>query len=225
MTGLVCLQGGGEFSPACQEMDRAVLDQADGPVVVSALAGQVGREYRTATGNGVRHLQALTSLEVRAAPDAREDREGALQVLRSARTVVLPGGSPSRLLHALRDTGVDGLLTGLVGSGGTLVGSSAGAMVLGTWTVLPDRDGPLELVPGLGLAPGLVVVPHWSSAGRADWLRAIEQSAPSDVTVLGLAEESGVLVRDGALVAIGRASATLVRQGREIPPTQTWRMS
>lgn len=223
MTGLVCLQGGGEFSAGCREMDRAVLDQADGPVVVSALAGRVGGDYRTATDNGVRHLQALTSSEVRGAPDARQDREQALQVLRSARTVVLPGGSPSRLLQALRETGLDEVLAELVGSGGTLVGSSAGAMVLGAWTVLPDRDGPLELVPGLDLAPGVVVVPHWRGTGREDWLRAIEQTVPSDLTVLGLAEESGVLLHDGVLVAVGRASARLVRRGQEIPPSQTWR--
>jgi cyanophycinase-like exopeptidase len=223
VSGRICLQGGGEFSPGCREMDRAVLQQAQGPVVVTALAGEVGRDYRTATDNGVRHLQALISLEVRAAPDVRTDREQALQVLREARTVVLPGGSPSRLLDALQGTGVAELLVALVGSGGTVIGSSAGAMVLGGWTALPDRGAPVDVVPGLGLAPDLVVVPHWSGAGRADWLQAIEHTVPRDVTVLGLAEESGVLVQDSSLLALGRTPATLVREGRELAPAQTWR--
>jgi cyanophycinase-like exopeptidase len=224
VSGRICLQGGGEFSPGCRDMDAAVLEQAQGPVVVTALAGEVGLDYRAATGNGVRHLQALASLEVRAAPDARTDREEALRALREARTVVLPGGSPSRLLEALQDTGVAALLAELVTSGGTLIGSSAGAMVLGSWTVLPDRRAGLAVVPGLGLAARLVVVPHWSGAGPAAWLQAIERTVPRDVTVLGLAEESGVLVQDGSLTALGRTPSTLVREERELPPAQTWRV-
>lgn len=224
MNGRVCLQGGGEFSAGCRDMDRAVLEQSQGPVVVTALAGQVGHDYRTATANGLRHLQPLTSLEVRAAPDARQDREGALRELRAARTVVLPGGSPSRLLHALRDAGIDEVLGELLEAGGTVVGSSAGAMVLGAWTVLPDSGAQVELAPGLGLAPGLAVIPHWAGGGRPDWMQAIDAAAPADLTVLGLAEESGVLVHDGAVTALGGAPATLVRQGRELLPAQTWRV-
>ena len=73
MTGLVCLQGGAEFGPGCREMDAALLRRAAGPVVVTALAGAVGREYRTASENGVRHFRALGAQDVVAAPDARED--------------------------------------------------------------------------------------------------------------------------------------------------------
>jgi hypothetical protein len=40
-------------------MDAELLRRAGGPVVVTALAGAVGREYRTANDNGVRHFRAL----------------------------------------------------------------------------------------------------------------------------------------------------------------------
>ena len=101
MTGLVCLQGGGEFSPGCVPMDTDLARRAGGRVVVTALAGTVGRDYRTATDNGVRHFRGLGATDVVAAPDVREDPEGALAALRTARLLVLPGGSPSRLLAAL----------------------------------------------------------------------------------------------------------------------------
>jgi cyanophycinase len=192
-------------------MDAQLVTLAGGRVVVSALAGTPGADYRTATANGVRHFSQLGAPDVAAAPDAREDPGAALALLRTARLVVLPGGSPSRLLDALRSTGVDGVLQDVLADGGVLMGASAGAMVLCDWTVLPDRG--MRVVPGLGLVPDLVVVPHWSGS-RPDWLQAIEQEVPAEVTVLGLPEESGVLVRDGARTAVGRSAVASLRDGR-----------
>ena len=80
-------------------MDKRLLERVDGPIVVTALAGEVGRDYRTATDHGVSHFRALGAGVVVAAPDVREKSAEALAVLRTARVIVLPGGSPSRLLH------------------------------------------------------------------------------------------------------------------------------
>lgn len=215
MTGAVCLQGGGEFSPGCRPMDADLVGRAPGRVVVSALAGAVGRDYRTATDNGVRHFRGLGAPDVLAAPDVREDPDGALEALAGAQLLVLPGGSPSRLLAALQDTGAGQVVADRLAAGALLMGSSAGAMVLGAWTVLPDRrgDAGMQVVRGLGLVPGALVVPHWSGrAGRADWLRAIESVVPQEVLVLGIPEESGVLVDAEGLTAVGRSATTLVRQ-------------
>ena len=211
MTGLLCLQGGGEFSPGCREMDALLVERAGGgPVVVSALAGAVGREHDTANAHGVRHLAALGA-DVSAAPDVRLDPEGALAALRRARLLVLPGGSPSRLLDVLTTTGVADVVRALLADGGVVSGSSAGAMVLCGWTVLPDRG--LQVVPGLDVVPGTAVLPHWSG-GREDWLRGL----PDGVRVLGVPEESGLLVEDGVLTAVGRAGTELVGQGRVLAP-------
>ena len=225
MTGTVCLQGGGEFSLACREMDAELLGRADGPVVVTALAGEVGRDYATATANGVRHFRELGGPEVVAAPDVREDPDGALRALRSARLIVLPGGSPSRLLAALTDTGAGQVVAELLAADGIVMGASAGAMVLCAWTVLPDRPGGLTLARGLGLVGkgDLLVLPHWSgAAGREGWLRQV----PAGTTVLGLPEESGVVVQAGVLTAVGRSATTVLTDGttdgRDLAPGQTW---
>lgn len=227
MTAQVWLQGGGEFSRGCEPMDAALVRGVDGPVVVTALAGAVGRDYRTATANGVRHFRSVGAQDVLAAPDAREDPDAALAALRGARLVVLPGGSPSRLLESLLTSGADQVLAALVADGGAVMGSSAGAMVLGSWTVLPDRrgdDGGMKVVPGLGLVPGLLVVPHWSGpSARGEWLRAVDAHVPADTVVLGLAEESGVRVDGATLTAVGVRPAALVRHDRELPPAQSWR--
>lgn len=217
MTALVCLQGGGEFSAGCREMDARVVDGLDGPVVVTALAGEVGADYQRATAGGVRHFRGLTDLQVLAAPDVRQAPGEALAVLREARLIVLPGGSPSRLLAALTSTPIGGLLEQLIIDGGRVMGASAGAMVLGPWTVLPGPG--LSVAPGLGLVP-VCVVPHWKG-GRADWLQALDQAVPAEVAVLGLPEESGVTLQAGVLTAVGQESTRLVRQERDLPVAAT----
>ena len=219
---MICLQGGGEFSPGCRDMDADLVRRVGGPVVVTALAGAVGSDYATATANGVRHFRAAGAAEVVAAPDVRTDPEGALAALRTARLVVLPGGSPSRLLEAVQSTPVGRLVLDLVADGGAVMGASAGAMVLCGWTAVPDRPGGVRVVPGLGAVPGALVVPHWSGRGRADWLEAVRDGAPADTLVLGLPEESGVLVEDGLLTAVGQSPSRLVGPQQDLAPGRTW---
>jgi cyanophycinase-like exopeptidase len=228
MPGTVCLQGGGEFSPACREMDADLVRRAAGPVVVTALAGAPGPEYDVATGNGVRHFRALGAEDVVGAPDARADPAAALAVLRSARLLVLPGGSPSRLLSALTGTGVDAVVRDLLAAGGVVMGASAGAMVLCPWTVLPDARvaaNGLPVAPGLGVVGQLAVVPHWTGEepGRK-WLDALS-AVPGRVHILGIPEESGVLVEEeDALTAVGTFPTRLVTEARDLAPGETWRL-
>lgn len=222
---MLCLQGGAEFGPDCRTMDADLLVRAEGgPVVVTALAGAEGREYRTAGENGVRHFTALGAGDVTIAPDVRQDPEGALAALRRSRLLVLPGGSPARLLDVLTTTPVGELVKELVADGVVVMGSSAGAMVLCEWTVLPDRRGPRgpAVAQGLGLVERLLVVPHWSGgSSRGEWLRAVDHAVPDDVQVVGLPEQSGVLVEAGALTAVGAQPTTLVTQERTLALGET----
>ncbi|MCU1586746.1 MAG: hypothetical protein JWN31_239 [Frankiales bacterium] len=213
--GVVLLEGGNEFSDRCREMDGLLVDGLDGPVVVTALAGEIGSDYRRATANGVRHFSALTDQPVLGAADVRTDEADALEALRSARLLVLPGGSPGRLLAALLDTPVGQVVRDLLAADGRVMGSSAGAMALGPWCVLPGR--PAGVTEGLGVVP-YVTVPHWEG-DRKPWLRALDARVPPEVEVLGIPEESGVLVSEGALTAVGRRGARLVRAQRDLPLT------
>ena len=226
---MICLQGGAEFGEGCRRMDADLLRQADGgPVVITALAGAPGREYRTAGDNGMRHFRSLGAQDVTVAPDVREDADGAVAALRAAQLLVLPGGSPSRLLDALRSTPVGDLVAERLAGGAVVMGSSAGAMVLCGWTVLPDRPGPSggpAVEPGLGLVPDLLVLPHWSGPrGREPWLRAVDRAVPPGVQVVGLPEQSGVLVADGAVTAVGTSPATLLGDGSALPLGESRRL-
>jgi cyanophycinase-like exopeptidase len=206
-------------------MDADLVRRAGGRVVVTALAGAIGHVYDTATANGVQHFRALGADDVVGAPDARLDPVGAQHVVMSARLLVLPGGSPSRLLDAIEYTGVGDRIAELVHDGAVVMGASAGAMVLCPWTVLPENRsaGALAVEPGLGLTGDLVVVPHWNgSTGRDDWLGSIDAAVPPGTAVLGIPEESGVLVEGNVLTAVGSTATHLVHEGRDLSPGQTW---
>lgn len=210
MTGLVCLQGGGEFSAACQGMDAELLGRAPGTVAVLALAAPPGPEHDRAATNGVNHFRRLGA-EAFVVPDPRQPgarAADAAEALEGAGLVVLPGGSPSRLLRGLVETGLDEVLRAHLRAGRAVMGASAGAMVLGSWTVLPE-EGP-ALAAGLGLADGIVVVPHWRGA-RDDWLAVIGEGL-----VLGLPEESGVLVEEGRITAVGARDVRLIRESADL---------
>lgn len=206
MPGVVCLQGGGEMTPGCRDMDAELLAAAPGPVAVVPLASGQGRDYARTHGHGTRYFAGLGA-EVLDVPDPREHGTDALA---EARVVVLPGGSPSRLRKALGSTDVEAALRRVLADGGVVMGASAGAMLLGGWTLLPEEG--LRFVPATGIVPSVVVVPHWDGP-RVDWLAAVEQG-----TVLGIPEQSGVVVADGSCTAVGRRATRLVREASDLRP-------
>jgi hypothetical protein len=182
-------------------MDAGLLRRAGGPVVVTALAGAVGREYRTAGDNGVRHFRALGADDVVVAPTSARTR-------RSARGAA-PGEAAGaarrlavRLLDALRSTGVDRVVTDLLAAGG-----SCRARAPAPWCCAAGRSCPTDRArpwSGARRRAGRPRLPHWSGDGRADWLRAVDETVPAGVEVLGVPEQSGVLVEGGALTPSAR---------------------
>lgn len=206
--GTIALQGGAEFSPRCRDLDLAILATAPfGPIVVLAGAAEPGEQYERTNAHGVAAHRRLVDDEVLGAPDPREDLEGAIDVLARASTVVLPGGSPGGLLDVLRLPGVTEVLRDRWQAGATISGSSAGAMVLGERTWVPDRD---EVVDGLGFAPG-IVRPHHDG----DDVRRFR----GDATLLrwGLPECGGVLVTGDEVHAVGVPGAVVARDDEVVP--------
>ncbi len=198
MRGDVCLQGGAELQPGCEAMDRAMLMGAAGVprrVLVAPYAGRAGREQQTAAANVRRWYEGLGATRVDAIAEGElgQALAGAGDAL-----LVLPGGSPSRLLDALAPH-ADALMQALA-DGLAVSGASAGAMVVCRWTVLPDRGR--RVVPGLSLVPVDLVLPHYR--GDAGWLDAARDQLPDGPDVLGLPERSGVVVRaDGSRLPLG----------------------
>jgi len=202
----LCLQGGNELLPPSREMDRALLAMAGpGPVVVVPLASTPGADYAR---TGAHALAYFTDLGADAvlAPDARKDADGAAEAVDGAGYIVMTGGSPRTLRDALAATGLGDHIRAAADRGVLVMGSSAGAMVACCTTLLPQWRGNPNVGPGLGLLDGYVVVPHFDGR-RTAWVRAGLAAEPA---VLGIPENSGVLVEGGRLTSLGQAPATLI---------------
>lgn len=192
MSGLICLQGGAEFGASCIDMDLEVLARSPaGAVVVIAGAASLGREHSVATRNATRHYSRLTGREVVGAPDPRRDLGGAMSALEEAGLVVLPGGSPRRLLDVL-ELGIGQKLRELHDAGCALSGASAGAMVLCSHTMVPGEG----MTRGLGLVDG-IAIPHFD--GTNWW----DLDLPGEVVRWGLPECGGIIVTDESIEPIG----------------------
>lgn len=213
--GPLCIAGGGEFARPCDPLDALLAAAAPpGPVVIVPSAAGQGREYETAGRNGLRHHRRVSpDREVSVATDPREDADRARAQIDAAAVVVLPGGSPGRLLDALTGPLV-GAVEAAVGRGAAVSGASAGAMVLCAVVMLPGNG---TTAPGLGLLPG-AVLPHYPSS-RA-WRDALAGRTP----LWGLPECGGVVVDGGEARAAGAAGVTIVSADGEtaLAPGSTW---
>ena len=203
-SGTICLQGGRELTPACDEMDLAVLERCSGTVVVLAGAARRGSDYAGASERTVAHYRRLGAT-VEVVPDPRADHATALAALGDGTgLVVLPGGSPGGLLDVLtnRHAHVPTIaerLVALWSTGTAISGASAGAMVLCAQTATPDRSA--GLAAGLDLVPGLAI-PHWSPGTERRW------SLP-DTLLWGLPECGGVLIDGDTMIAAGQGTASI----------------
>jgi len=212
--GPVLLQGGAEMQPGCEEMDVAFLGLApDGPLVLLLGAATPGPDHSRTRKRARRYYDGLgTGRTVSVAPHPEDDLEESAAAVAAASVVVLPGGSPSRLLDGLRLDGgrLAGALVEAHRRGAGLSGSSAGAMVLCARAALPDRGGSGGPVveDGLALVPGLALV-HDRGTGQGGW------SDPDDPDGLrwGLPEQGGLLVHGGVLRAVGAGPVRVLRRG------------
>lgn len=212
------LVGSGEFTPAMAEIDREILATLPPhPRVVILPTAAAGEDPDGWAYRGVEHFTRLGARTVGLMVldwSHAEDPANVAEV-ETADLVYLSGGKPARLLAALEGSPLwRGVLLARR-RGGWIVGASAGAMVLGDWTLVhtaQDPHGtPTVWTIGLGILQGTAVVPHFDRWEEAE--RLADEIAPS-CTVFGIAEDSAVLLDEGHGRALGRGDA-LLRAGAE----------
>lgn len=201
MTGTIALHGGGEFLPGDEPFLRAILELAsatDGVVRVAVVPTAAARGRPTvAAANGVdafRRVAVAAGIQVVAETVPVVDAASAADpdlaaALAAAGLIHLPGGDPD-LIPTLYPGSVAGeAIRRSPGRGAVLAGASAGAMALGsvTWT-------PSGLLAGLGMVPGIIVVPHADARSWSATLKRSGAGVPDELGVLGIGERTGVLI-------------------------------
>ncbi|MBI3244473.1 MAG: Type 1 glutamine amidotransferase-like domain-containing protein [Chloroflexi bacterium] len=204
---MIALIGGNEFRENCREMDRALLARLGTSARVLVIPTAAANESpRQAANNGVAHLKRLGAkaepLYVIQRDHAQADEMVA--AIREAKGVYFSGGDPVHLLETLRGTKVWRAVVELSERGGLVAGSSAGAMVMGGQMWTPGAGAGWR--EGLGLVPGLAVIPHHATVATRWNAAKMRESLAPEVTLVGIDEATAVLFPDHLVLGEGEVT-------------------
>ncbi len=166
---------------------------------------------------GVAHFTKLNASVTPLHITAREHcyDEANLKFLREADFFYFSGGNPNHVIETWRDTPAWETLVSRWRNGAALAGCSAGAMMLGAFTIRV-RDAMTgntpQWVPAMGLVQGIAVLPHFdrmSGFVGNDIFRSIVKSAPAHVTVIGVDEDTALVKLRDAWQVMGRQTVTV----------------
>jgi cyanophycinase len=217
MPGALALVGGDEFNPGNEHQDRVLADAAKpGPAfVVPTAAARQGPEQAVAHATawfrqfGLR----LEELPVLKRTDANSKELATLA--RSGGFFYLVGGDPGLVAQVLRSSRVWNAIFEAWLDGASLAGSSAGAMALGSHSLIratwPNRFN-RRPADALGLVPETAVLPHFETFGHR-WVESAQRELPG-TTLLGIDERSAALWAKEEWRAYGPGSVTVIKGGK-----------
>ena len=235
MSGPVALHGGAEFLQGDEPFLAALLELARakvGPGVVIRIAIVPTAAARgrpdLAAANGVAAFERVSGVlgidieaaEVRVIDAASAADDDLAARLERAHVIHLPGGEPDLIPAILPGSNAWSAVRRAHDAGAVLAGASAGAMALATWCWTPTGG-----TAGLGIVPGLLVVPHADHASWADALARFGGWAPAGLGALGLAEQTGAIAEDVTAGPIGRDARRVIRWRVVGPGEVRWRAS
>ena len=201
MTGAIALHGGGEFMPGDERFLAALLglgERSPDPIRIAVVPTAAARgRPDLAAANGIAAFERIAAEQdrrivaetVRVVDAGSADDPSMADVLGQADLIYLPGGDPDLIPAIMAGSTAWAAVVSAVARGATLAGASAGAMALAAWTWTPSGG-----VPGLGLVPGLIVMPHADADSWDAALARFGASVPPGLAAIGLAERTGVIV-------------------------------
>jgi cyanophycinase len=134
------------------------------------------------------------------------DSESFIKPLDAATGVYLAPGNPGRLADAYLGTRTLTALKKLLDRGGVVFGSSAGAIIQGSFTVRGRPDKPLLMAPGrttgFGFLTNVAINPHLTSAKRdAELVNVVD--AHTNILGIGIDDDAALMVRKNTFEVIG----------------------
>ena len=193
-------------------MDRVILAAAGAArakllVVPTAAASQ---NPAKAASNGLGYFAALGA---EASPlmvlDRRDaDDEELIGPVETADVIYFTGGDPAHLLGVLRGSALLRNMRQALDRGAVLAGSSAGAMVLGSWMRFREWGE------ALGIVQGVATLPHHERCDTDAVAKELAQSGRAGIAVLGVDGGTGCLGGPEEWSVVGAGAVTLYQAGR-----------
>jgi len=219
-SGPIALVGSGEFLPAMNDIDAALL-AATGRrrprvAILPTASWPDGEDvFQRWASMGSEHFAALGAEVEPVLVRDRFDADDAshVQAIGEADLIYLSGGKPGHLTATLVGSPVGDALVAANGRGATLAGCSAGAMILAArqWDFRKRRMlWPLRWLDGLGLVQRATIIPHYDAFPEPMSAMLVLQ-APRGLATLGIDEETALVGRDGSWQVEGRGRVTVWR--------------
>jgi cyanophycinase len=207
--------------------DKVILKElvrqvGDGKLVITTVASHQPEGYfeeyeRVFQGLGVKRVELL---EIRNRGEAM--REDAIRILEGAACLFFTGGDQLRITSQIGDTPVFRMLHQLYNSGTVMAGTSAGASVMcETMLVSGESDAShrlgdtLNMAPGLGLIPSVIIDQHFAERGRMGRLLSAVAQNPRMLGI-GIDEDTAIVVRNETEFRVIGSGAVYVVDGSEI---------
>ena len=194
--GRIALVGSGEYLPVMADIEAWLLEGRPRRFVQLATAAapegaaSLKRWHDLGAASAARLGAEQVVIDVRIRPDA-EDPAWADQV-KGAGLIYLSGGNPSFLARTLAGTKVWAAIEREWRAGASLAGCSAGAMALAGY--VPDFRHPRSGgVDGLGVVPGIRVLPHFDRYTK--WMPdfAMRPLVTDGAHIIGIDEDTAFL--------------------------------
>lgn len=210
--------GGAEDKEGDSQILREFVRRAGGTkakIVIMTAATELPREVGE---NYIRVFERLGAEQVRIIDtETRDDASSstALEAVKKATGIFFTGGDQARITSILKDTQLDVEIHKRFSEGIVVAGTSAGAAVMPDKMIVEgdsQTNARLEIVdmgPGLGFLPGVVIDQHFSQRGRLGRLISALIQEPA-VLGFGIDENTAMVVTDSHIEVIGEGSVTIV---------------
>ncbi|MEH1814259.1 MAG: cyanophycinase [Nostoc sp.] len=210
--------GGAEDKEGDSVILRDFVRRAGGTkayIVILTAATELPREVGE---NYIRVFERLGAETVRIIDtETREDASSstALEAIKKATGVFFTGGDQARITNILKDTEIDAAIHQRFSEGVVIAGTSAGAAVMPDKMIVEGdsqthpRIETVEMGPGMGFLPGVVIDQHFSQRGRLGRLISALILEPA-VLGFGIDENTAMVVTDNQIEVIGAGAVTIV---------------
>ncbi len=218
--GSLVIVGGGRLDSEILERFLDLAGGADAPIVVIPTAGGGDHYDQYYRGLGGFKAAGATNLTVLHTTDPTvADTDAFVQPLLEARGVWFPGGRQWRLVDAYLGTKVHDELWALLGRGGVIGGSSAGATIQGSYLARGDTAtntimmGDHEV--GLGFLRDVAIDQHLLKRNRQFDLLEVVTAHP-DLLGIGLDENTAIIVQGDEFEVIGASYVVIYDAERQL---------
>jgi len=216
--GQLVIIGGAEDKEGDCKILREFVRRAGGTqarivvmTVATGLPDEVGRTYTQVFERlGVNEVQIVDTARQEDASDPK-----ALEAIEKATGVFFTGGDQARITSILKGTELDVAIHKRYQEGIVVGGTSAGAAMMPDMMIVEgdsETNPRVEIVqmgPGMGFLPGVVIDQHFLQRGRLGRLISALAQQPA-VLGFGIDENTAIVVNDNKFEVIGEGAVTVV---------------